>query len=268
MSSRRHFLRSLPLLAPLVSCRQSAGAPLPPRPAGYRIIHALVCLCDNEHQNIAKVPEKIGRGRDLGNNLYWGNAEGLAGVFGKAKQWALLGKPAPPAGQEIILERRAYHHAKHKALLVADAYRGESMRECLATYFGYLAGNEAVAVAAGERTFPAGGTSDFIAFIGHNGLMDFTLDVPARESAATPKATAAFCCRSLAYFNPLLTELGTKPYCLTKQNMYPGAFLLRDVLEAWLSGETPQGATARAAAAYAANQKISLKAASGVFGLP
>jgi hypothetical protein len=255
MTSRRHFLHSLPLLAPLVSCSQTASAPLPPRPEGYRIIHALVCLCDNEHQSIAKVPEKIGRGRDLANNLYWGNAEGLAGVFGKARQ-------------EIILERRAYHHAKHKALLVADAYRGESMRECLATYFGYLAGNEAVAVEAGERRFPAGGTADFVAFIGHNGLMDFTLDVPSRESAATPKATAAFCCRSLAYFNPLLTELRAKPYCLTKQNMYPGAFLLRDVLEAWLSGETPQGATARAAVAYAANQKISLKAASGVFGLP
>jgi hypothetical protein len=37
-----------------------------------RVIHVLVALCDNIHQGIVPVPEKIGNGQDPRNNLYWG----------------------------------------------------------------------------------------------------------------------------------------------------------------------------------------------------
>ena len=37
-----------------------------------RTIHVFVALCDNEHQGIVPVPEKIGNGKDPANNLYWG----------------------------------------------------------------------------------------------------------------------------------------------------------------------------------------------------
>ncbi len=46
--------------------------------------------------------------------------------------------------------------------------------------------------------------------------------------------------------------------------MYPGAFILQDALQVWIGGGS---AVIRAAAgrAYARNQKISVKAATGVF---
>jgi hypothetical protein len=47
--------------------------------------------------------------------------------------------------------------------------------------------------------------------------------------------------------------------------MYPGSFILHASAEGWLKGETPAQIRERAGEAYAANQKISKKAATGVF---
>lgn len=245
------------------SCRaEPVAKPLPPLP-DYRIAHVLVCLCDNENQGIAPVPAKIGNGRDLANNLYWGNAEGFAGIFSKTPDWRLQHKYVP-AGQEVVLERRVYAHAKQKVLLVADAFRGESMRECLRDYLASLAGQLVVNVDLDDLKFSAGGAADFVGFIGHNGLMEFSLPTPPL-SAATGKTTAIFCCKSQSYFTQHLASLKCAPLCLTRQNMYPGAFLMREVLAGWIARKTAKECTAAAATAYAKNQKISVKSAAGVF---
>ena len=47
--------------------------------------------------------------------------------------------------------------------------------------------------------------------------------------------------------------------------MYPGAFVLHDALEAWLSEKKAADIRDAAARAYAKNQRISVKAALGVF---
>jgi YD repeat-containing protein len=51
----------------------------------------------------------------------------------------------------------------------------------------------------------------------------------------------------------------------TTQFMYPGGFLLRAALDGWIAGDPPEKVRQRAAAAYAKNQKISVKAAAGIF---
>ncbi len=235
------------------------------KPSGYRIAHVLVCLCDNVHQSILKVPEKIGNGRDLANNLYWGNSEGVVGIFDKAPAWKRVARWQPEGSD--ILERRIYLNKSQRCLLLVDAYAGEAMKACLTSHLAYLAGLEALNVSATETTpaFPAGGQADFVGFIGHNGLMDFQLSTPERKADAGPKSTAIFCCHSARYFSPHLATLQVKPLCLTRQNMYPGSFLMREVLAAWLENKSAEQCTAAAAAAYAKNQKISFKAASGVF---
>ena len=55
------------------------------------------------------------------------------------------------------------------------------------------------------------------------------------------------------------------PVLTTEQLMYPGAFLLRDALDVWLRGGSRPEMRMAAARAYAANQKISVNAAAGVF---
>ncbi len=52
---------------------------------------------------------------------------------------------------------------------------------------------------------------------------------------------------------------------MTASNMYPGAFILHDVLEGWFKGENLDSFRQRAAKAYAKNQNISTKSALNVF---
>ena len=52
---------------------------------------------------------------------------------------------------------------------------------------------------------------------------------------------------------------------MTASNMYPGAFILHDVLEGWFKGENRDKLRLRAAKGYAKNQNISTKIAMNVF---
>jgi hypothetical protein len=142
-------------------------------------------------------------------------------------------------------------HSSGELTLTADAYRGSKMRECL----------EAFEEAA------ASGEWDLVAFLGHNGLMDFTLPEPPAKAKGRTDAIV-LCCISGRYFSPRLEKLGCRPILTTEQLMYPGSFILHDALEVWRQGGNPAGIRLAAAKAYAANQKISVKAASGIFTKP
>jgi len=214
--------------------------------AETRRVHVVVALADNEHQGIAKVPAKIGNGDDAANNLYWGTTDGFKSVFGRSKAWKLEkteGNPTPE-----ILERRSYRHASQDCVLVAEAWRGRNIHQSLESFFANLRDRK----------------GDLTAFIGHNGLMDAPVAVSVVDSA---KATDAIilCCISGRYFQPHLEALKARPVLTTEQLMYPGSFLLRDALEVWLRNGTRSEIRMAAAKAYAANQKISVTAAAGVF---
>jgi hypothetical protein len=231
-----------------------------------RIAHVFVALCDNQNQGIQPVPAKIGNGQDPVNNLYWGNSEGLAGWFGARKSWQRLHIVAKP--EESVLERRVYRHVSLKCLLVADAYDGACMNQCLSAFFGALAGKLAVRVPSETGEIDAGGAAHFVAFLGHNGLMERGVTPPELKPGTLGKASVVLGCQSAAYFLPLLKPLEARPLLLTKQNMYPGAFLLEAALSGWLAGKEPSSIRVSVAAAYAQNQKISQKSALGVFWDP
>ncbi len=238
-------------------------------PAPPKVIHAFVALCDNASQGIQPVPAKIGNGDDPDNNLYWGCDDGLRSVFSKSKAWQKLPAPAgglDPDGDGPILQRLVFRHRATSAVLVADAYRGREIKSCLTDYFAALAGRHAVTLSVGGATVEAGGAAGLIAYLGHNGLMEFNVPVPAPAPVAKePRRAIALCCVSQSYFRAGLEKTGARPLVLTRQLMYPAAQCLRDATAAWLEGADAAACTVRAAAAYAANQKISRKAAAGVF---
>jgi hypothetical protein len=213
-------------------------------PAPKRV-RVFVALCDNATQGIIKVPPKIGNGDDLDNNLYWGCDEGFRSVFREASGWKRVKQEKPASGP--VLERLEFKHASG-ASLVAEAYRGSQMKQCLLDF---------------ESTLRSG-SCDLVAFIGHNGLMDEMLPV---QSAAPARSADAMvlCCISQGYFADRIQAQGGRPVLLTTQLMYPGAFLLRDALAVWLKGGTPASLRDAAARAYAKNQGLSVKAAMGVF---
>ncbi len=210
-------------------------------------IHVFVALADNASQGIAPVPAKIGNGDDANENLYWGSSEGFKSIFARSKTWKLEKAEANPTPE--ILERRSYRHAAKDCILIAEAWRGKNIHQCLEAFFANLRDRR----------------SDLTAFIGHNGLMDAPVAVSVLGASVKSTDAIILCCISGSYFKPHLAALQARPVLTTEQLMYPGSFLLRDALDVWLrQGSRPEIRMA-AARAYAANQSISVKAAAGVF---
>jgi len=221
-------------------------APLRAEPAH---LHVFVSLADNKSQGIIPVPPKIGNGDDAEHNLYWACDEALPPVFKASSSWKLASRLPNPSPE--IVERLVFTHKSGNWELTADGYRGTAMRACIGDFFAALASD--------EPNLP------LVAYIGHDGLMDFQLPAEATAKRGPGRDAIVLCCKSADFFGPHLAAVNAKPVLLTTQLMYPGGFILRDALEGWMAKESPEKIRMRAAGAYARNQKISVKAAAGVF---
>lgn len=209
-------------------------------------VKVFVALCDNKTQGIMPVGAKIGNGDDADANLYWGCSDGLGRYFKKSKEWRLVSSKRDVT--KTLLREMKFSSKKGDVSLVAYAYRGSEMRQCMIDF---------------EKA-AASGENDLVAYIGHNGLMDFELpETPKIKGNSTD--VMVLCCVSDGYFSARLRKLGCDPVLLTKQLMYPGAFILHDVLRVWETGASKKALRLTAAKAYAKNQKISVKSAAGVF---
>ncbi|RBP41216.1 hypothetical protein DES53_10745 [Roseimicrobium gellanilyticum] len=232
------------------------------------VIHVFVALCDNASQGIVPVPAKIGDGDKPDANLYWGCSEGVRSWFSASKKWKRL--PAVASPRPEILERVVFKHRERDTYLIADAWRGREIKPCLQAFVHAAGGLGGEVVKAGENALKAGGDAALVAYIGHNGLMEFNVDWPAAKTSpvpagAEPKPAVVLACISQSYFAEKLKGIGAHPLLTTRQLMYPGAFALHDALEARFAGKNAAAVKEAAARAYAKNQGISVKAASGVF---
>ena len=214
-------------------------------------IHVFIALADNKSQGILPVPAAIGDGDDAGKNLYWGCSEALKPVLKASGIWKLERSEANPRPE--IIERAVFSHKSGIWEIVADVYRGTAIRQCTVDFFTALGSNEPI-----ERL-------PLVAYIGHDGLMDFELPEAATARRGPGREAIVLCCKSRDFFGPHLEKVGAKPLLTTTQLMYPGGFILRAALDGWMASETPGQIRRRAATAYAKNQSISVKAASGVF---
>jgi hypothetical protein len=217
-------------------------------------IRVFVALADNKTQGIVPVPAKIGNGDDAANNLYWGCDEALPPLFRASGDWKFAGREA--GAKPAIIERIRFTHKSGRWQLIADAYRGSALRECTVDFLQALGSDESV------ESLP------LAVYMGHNGLMDFSLPENATLKRGPGRAAIVLCCMSDRYFAPHLDKVGARPLLTTTQLMYPGGFILLDALAGWTRGETPAQVRDRAAGAYARNQGISLAAARGIFSEP
>jgi hypothetical protein len=214
-------------------------------------VHVFVALVDNRTQGIEPVPARIGDGDNKETNLYWGCDEALKPVLKTGGEWKLVS--SAPGPKPEILERATFMHRSGKWTLTADAYRGAEIRTCISDFFTSLASDEPV------EKLP------LVAYIGHDGLMDFQLPPEATAKRGPGRQAVVLCCKSDGYFSPHLAAVNARPLVLTTQLIYPGGFILRAVLDGWMRGENGGALCERAAASYARNQGISVKAARGVF---
>ncbi len=232
-----------------------------------KLIHVVVALCDNEYQGIVPVPARIGNGDDPANNLYWGAAYGVKTFFQKSKEWKLIKSIQNP--KPAVLERVVFKHHSRDVYLVADAYRGREIRQTTIDFLQFAAGaqDEILDVQVGSRRvdFTAGAGADLVAYVGHDGLMDFTLAEYPRKSDNRRRDVIILACASKAYFRDAVRETGANPLLWTTGLMAPEAYVLRSAIDGWIVNESGEDIRKRAAGAYNTYQKCGMKAALNLF---
>ncbi len=230
--------------------------------AESRVVHVYVALADNEHQGIVPVPARLGNGTDPGNNLYWGALYGVKTFFSKSPDWTMLKTFKTPSRH--VLERVVFRHREAEVYLVADAYRGSSIRSAVGDFIKASAGKNISSVKIGTNTLPIAGSADLVAYVGHNGLMDFSLP-PARSNGNNgQKDVILLACKSKQYFKSTLRKSGANPLLWTTGLMAPEAYTLKSALDGWVLRESAGQVRERAASAYNQYQKCGIRAARGL----
>lgn len=272
----------LSLLLVLIACqatnRDTPDTPfdklVPPVAAANKnssaVIHVFVALCDNVNQGIVPVPAAIGNGDDPQRNLYWGAGFGLKTFFTQNKDWRPVQAISPTTKSDtVVLERIIFKHRTRDAFLIAEAYRGRYIQQATQDFLSATAGEpgELITVTADRKLFElhAGGSANLIAYVGHDGLMDFQLpSIPAKRDDEKRDAIV-LACASKSFFSAPLKRTGANPLLWTTNLMAPEAYSLSAAIDGWLNRETGEQIRTRAAKAYSQYQRISFRSASGLF---
>ena len=222
-------------------------------------IHVFVALCDNKYQGIVPVPAKIGNGQDAPNNLYWGAAYGVKTFFNKSSEWELIESRKNPAAN--ILERLLFKHKIKNIYLLADAYDGQYIKQATIDFLLACSGKGLTTVNANDKEIPFAGLSDIVAYVGHDGLMDFSLSNDFKKQDEENRKAIMLACKSKQYFSPHIKNTGAEPLLWTTGLMAPEAYILHDAINVWVKSGSNTEIRAAAAAAYSKYQKCSIKAA-------
>ena len=232
----------------------------------FSVIHVFVALCDNVNQGIVPVSASLGNGDNPATNLYWGAAFGIRTFFSRSKDWELISQSSP---ETEVLERLIFKHKQRELFMIADAYRGKEIRKTTVDFLDSAAGRagETIKVKTrnGEVNLHTHGSADLVAYIGHNGLMDFDLPTSPTGRDQRERRAIILACASKQYFDKALIKTGATPLLWTTNLMAPEAYVLAAAIEGWANKESDEAVRARAAAAYHKYQNCGLKAAHRLF---
>jgi hypothetical protein len=229
-----------------------------PFDTSIQTIHIYVALCDNKYQGIVPVPASIGNGQDPNSNLYWGCDNGIRTYFKRSREWKLVSRSKK---DRIILERLVFKHFTKNVYLVADAYDGKEIRKTTEDFLAASAGGNKDTLHAGKTVIGIGGNAGLMAYIGHDGLMDFSITQAYKNTDGKKRDVIVLACYSKKYFAPHLRNANVNPLVWTTHLMCPEAYTLHDAITGYLAREPAEKIRSRAALAYARNQGCSEKAA-------
>jgi len=242
----------------------AAGRPL--------VAHVVVALCDNVHQGIVPVPNALGDGANPQTNLYWGAMYGVRSWFRRSADWKAV--PIAPSKDSRVLDRVLFRGEvtrdgkRGEVYLFAEAWNGQYIADAIRYFLELNRGEHVEALLAGGSELDVGGGAHVIAFVGHNGLMDFAAPtLPRSPVKPAPHAGIVLACMSDSYFTPLLGE-HTVPLLMTTGLMAPEAYTLDAALMEWFSGKSSAAVHGAAASAYARYQRTSERAAFRLFRSP
>jgi len=226
-----------------------AGRPL--------LAHVVVALCDNDHQGIVPVPRALGDGTSPRTNLYWGALYGVKTFFSEKRGWRRVASVPAPDGvlERLVLSGEIRRGDKdHTVQVVADAWDGRRMKDAVTRFLEQASGRNIV-----------GGTPHVVAFVGHNGLMDFEAPTLAPGEKEPARAAVVLACASRPYFTGALARAGAHPLLLTRGLMAPEAYTLEAAIRTWFATGDEAEVRAAAAAAYDRYQRCGPTAARRLF---
>lgn len=259
------MLVRLLLLTSIFSLYAKAQA-VPPPATSPRIIHVFVALADNKSQGIVPVPAHLGNGDDPARNLYWGAAYGVKTYFSRSRDWTRLECRKGP--KPAILERCVFKRSGAEVYLIADAYQGKAIKESTLDFFHAAAGApsepHSLKIDSSEMSIFGGGHANLVAYVGHNGLMDFQF-APVNKQNDKPRDVIILACASKQYFSTAVRASGASPILWTTNLMAPEAYVLKTAIDGWIGKETHSQIRERAAVAYDKYQKCGIKGARRLF---
>jgi len=231
--------------------------------SSLRTVHVFVALADNQHQGIVPVAAILGNGEDAEHNLYWGSAYGVKTFFGRSADWKRLRCGDKPKAE--VLERCVFKHRTANVYLVADAYRGIEIKRAILDFLDSAAGDGAETVSvvgeSGTVKLPIRGAANLVAYIGHDGFMDFQLSRFPRKKNDVHRDAVVLACASKQFFGEAVRASGAYPLVWTTGLMAPEAYTLKSALDGWIAGENGEQIRDRAAGAYDKYQKCGVRAA-------
>lgn len=228
-----------------------------------KTIHVFVALCDNVNQGIVPVPKSLGNGQDPKNNLYWGAMYGVKSYFKyKCSEWTLIKSYVPQ--DSTILERVVFKHSNSETYIVADAYDGAHIKKCTQDFLLATNGQNGPMLKVDSTSIRTGGNADLIAYIGHDGLMEFSVDLTYQKSYSSKKSIM-LACISKDYFANEIQKTGAEPLLWTTGLMAPEAYTLEAAIKGWMNKETNEEIKERAAQAYQKFQKCGISGARRLF---
>lgn len=223
-----------------------------------KTIHIFVALCDNKYQGIVPVPAGIGNGQDPNSNLYWGCGYGIRTYFKNSKEWKLI---KAQKIDSIRLERLIFKHVTKNYYLVADAYDGKYIKQCTVDFLKSSSGQYKQTLQTNNTTIGIAGNANLVAYIGHDGLMDFQLSEAFRNTDKKKRDVIILACYSKEYFSPHLKSANVNPLVWTTGLMCPEAYTIHDAISSYVNNTTHEQIRTQAALAYSKFQKCSEKAA-------
>lgn len=232
-----------------------------------RTIHVFVALADNQNQGIVPVPARLGNGLDAPHNLYWGAAAGVKTFFARSPDWTLLICREKPKTE--VLERCVFKHRSADVYMVADAYRGDEIRQAILDFLDAASGGSpepvTVPVASAAVSLSVRGGAQLVAYVGHDGLMDFQLPIFPRKRNEIHHDVIVLACASKQFFSEPLRASGAYPLLWTTGLMAPEAYTLKSALDGWIDHESNEQVRQRAAMIYDKYQKCGLRGAQRLF---
>ncbi|MDA9774097.1 hypothetical protein N9B82_03995 [Saprospiraceae bacterium] len=232
--------------------------------AETKTIHVYVALCDNDFQGIVPVPKKIGNGKDAQLNLYWGAGYGVKTYFrSKTNDWELVKQLK--SSNPFILDRLLFKHATKDVYLLADAYDGEKIKNCIEDFLKASNNQDELKILENNRELCFGGASDLLAYVGHDGLMEFDVKISYKTIIDKQRDVIILACYSRDFFTDEIRKANANPILWTTHLMAPEAYTLKAAIDGWISNETGRQIDERAAQAYHKYQKCGIRGARNLF---